>query len=517
MIICLLHPRHTSIGSRIPQEHLPPYGLLSIAGPLIDAGHEVSLVNADRLDLTVVETASAVEKSCADAILIGHSGSSSVHPEVETLLPELRRSNPTAQIIYGGVFPSYHWKEVLENCPDVDVIVRGEGEVTAKLLMERLAEGRSITDLPGIAFRDTSGARATRPAAMIADLDAHRIGWELINHADYSYWGGRRAVILQFSRGCPHLCTYCGQRGFWTRWRHRNPEAFAAEIARLHREEGVDLINLADENPTSSRRMWKRFLDAMITQNVPVTIIGSTRASDIVRDADILHLYKKAGVLRFLLGLDGTSDQTLDAVRKGSDRTIDAQAIRLLRNHGMIGLCTFCVGFEEERDSDYLAIMRQLLRYDPDQVMSVYATPHQWSPFYNEVRHRRVIQPDTRLWDYKHQVLETRHVPPWRVFLWVKLIELRLQARPTALWRTFLHPDPEMRHAMQWYARMGRKVFFREVLQFLFREKRLKTGPRLEEFMADGFMQIDENMHEKPSGRHRAGTGRHIPELPNRS
>ena len=34
-----------------------------------------------------------------------------------------------------------------------------------------------------------------------------------------------------------------------------------------------------------------------------------------------------------------------------------------------------------------------------------------------------MIQTDTRLWDYKHQVLATRHVPPWRVLLWVKFIE----------------------------------------------------------------------------------------------
>ena len=92
--------------------------------------------------------------------------------------------------------------------------------------------------------------RATSPAPVIADLDAYRIGWELIDHARYSYWGGMRAVVVQFSRGCPHLCNYCGQRGFWTRWRHRDPVSFAEELARLHREHGVEVINFADENPT---------------------------------------------------------------------------------------------------------------------------------------------------------------------------------------------------------------------------------------------------------------------------
>ncbi len=103
-----------------------------------------------------------------------------------------------------------------------------------------------------------AAARATAPAAVIRGLDAYRVGWELIDHARYSYWGGLRAVVVQFSRGCPHLCNYCGQRGFWTRWRHRDPVLFAKEIARLHREHGVEVFNLADENPTQSRLAWGR-------------------------------------------------------------------------------------------------------------------------------------------------------------------------------------------------------------------------------------------------------------------
>ena len=47
MNILLINPPHKSIGSRIPKEHLPPLGLLSIGGPLIDAGHNVKLLDAD--------------------------------------------------------------------------------------------------------------------------------------------------------------------------------------------------------------------------------------------------------------------------------------------------------------------------------------------------------------------------------------------------------------------------------------------------------------------------------------
>lgn len=497
MRIVLLNPPHTAIGSRIPQEHLPPLGLLAIGGPLIDAGHRLHLVNADLAPMTDAQILARISACAPEAVLIGHSGSTSAHPTVLRLAPLIRAALPAAHIVYGGVFPTYHWAEILAATPSIDVIVRGEGEVTAPRLIAALAARQDLAQVPSLAFRRDGQPFATPPSPMLADLDQARIGWELIDPSAHSYWGGKRAVVMQFSRGCPHLCTYCGQRGFWTRWRHRDPVRFAAEIARLHREHGVELVNLADENPTSSRRAWKALLEAIIAEDVKVTIIGSTRADDIVRDADILPLYRQAGCLRFLLGLEGTDEATLTTVRKGGSRAKDRQAIRLLRQHGMIGLCTFAVGFEEETDADYWRLLRHLLDYDPDQVMSIYATPHRWTPFFAASAHRRVVTEDLRLWDYKHQVLDMPRVPAWRVFLWVKLIEATLQLRPKALWRILGQRDRDLRHAMRWYTAMGRRVWLHEWGDFLTR--RARPGRTVAEVLGAG--PLPENALARPSGK----------------
>ena len=47
MRILIVNPPHLSIGSRIPREHLPPLGLLCVGGSLIDAGHDVTLLDAE--------------------------------------------------------------------------------------------------------------------------------------------------------------------------------------------------------------------------------------------------------------------------------------------------------------------------------------------------------------------------------------------------------------------------------------------------------------------------------------
>ncbi len=499
MKILLINPPHPAIGSRIPREHLPPLGLLAIGGPLIDAGHEVRLLNCDVGPMPLQETLDEVRKFSPQTVLLGHSGSTSAHPSAMKITRAIRREFPAIWIVYGGVFPTYHWPQIMDQESSVDVVVRGEGEETIVRLIETIENGSALEAVPGIAYREGAPSvqlgraqpgppapppiRATPPSPVIRDLDAFRIGWELIDHARYTYYGKHRAVVAQFSRGCPHRCHYCGQHGFWRSWRHRDPVKFAAELARLHREHGVELVNLADENPTASRTAWKAFLEALIAENVPLILIGTTRAGDIVRDADILHLYRRAGVARFLLGLESTDDSVLRAIRKGSTQAVDREAIRLLRQHGIISMAAWVAGFVDERDRDYWRTLQQLLICDPDQIQALYATPHSWTAFAVQEEEHRVVQTDLGRWDYKHQVLASAHVPPWRVALWVKFIEAACQLRPRALWRLLAHPDPIFRAGMRWYSGIGRRVWIHEIWQWLWHDRRSRTGPSLGEFL----------------------------------
>jgi anaerobic magnesium-protoporphyrin IX monomethyl ester cyclase len=93
-----------------------------------------------------------------------------------------------------------------------------------------------------------------------------------------------------------------------------------------------------------------------------------------------------------------------------------------------------------------------------------------------------VIQTDLSRWDYKHQVLASSGVPPWRVLLWMKLIEAVSQLRPKSLRRLLRHPDPGFRAAMRWYYAIGRKVWPYELWHWLFKDNRTARGPKLAEF-----------------------------------
>src|SRR3954462_8848042 len=156
MRILIVNPPPPSIGSRIPREQLPPLGLLSIGGPLIDAGHDVALLDGEVGPLSHDEVVRRGVGYEPDAMLIGHSGSTSAHPIVVELTRRVRAERPGVRIIYGGVFPTYHFRDVLEHEPQIDIIVRGEGEETARRLVAALERGGGADELSavdGIAFR----------------------------------------------------------------------------------------------------------------------------------------------------------------------------------------------------------------------------------------------------------------------------------------------------------------------------------------------------------------------------
>ena len=492
MRVLLINVPHPAIGSRIPKEQLPPLGLLCIGGPLIDDGHHVELIDAEFGPMTLEQIVTATCQIAPDLVLFGHSGSSSGHPVIAATAKAVAQAMPSVRIVYGGVHPTYFHREILRDEPYVYAVVRGEGEETIRLLVQALEKGTSLADIDGIAFRRAGEPFAPPPARVIADLDQYRIGWELVDLRRYSYWGGKRAVVIQFSRGCPHLCNYCGQRGFWTRWRHRNPVLLAREIAELHREHGVEVFNFADENPSAGRKAWKAFLEALIAEDISVTLVGSTRADDIVRDADILHLYKAAGFERFLLGMENTDEATLKLIRKGGTTTSDREAVRLLRKHNILSMATWVSGFDDQTDADLLRGLRQLISYDPDQIQALYVTPHRWTPYFQLAGERKVVQIDKTRWDYKHQVLAMSRLPPWRLFLWVKFIEAAAQLRPRALMRLAWNSDPKIRHAIRWYYRMGRRVWIHEIANFIFRDRYGSDGRTLTEFLGEP-QHLEEN------------------------
>jgi anaerobic magnesium-protoporphyrin IX monomethyl ester cyclase len=135
------------------------------------------------------------------------------------------------------------------------------------------------------------------------------------------------------------------------------------------------------------------------------------------------------------------------------------------------------VGFEEERFRTYWQSLRQLLYYDPDLLNAMYVTPHSWTSFHRDNLDRPVVQRDQSKWDYRHQVLGTRHLRPWQIFFMVKATEAIIQLRPRGLLRLLFYWDKAQRRALRWCYRYAGRVWFAEIWEFLFRSAAQKDMP----------------------------------------
>jgi anaerobic magnesium-protoporphyrin IX monomethyl ester cyclase len=471
MKVTIINPPYQTITSNWGVGHQVPLGLLMVGGALLDAGHDVTLLDAEALRLDADHVAEEVRRRRPDVVMTGHAGSTPAHPVCMAMFDAIKRACPGVVCVYGGVYPTYHDEQILAGHPVVDAIIRGEGEATAVALLDALAAA-DLSDVDGLTYRRGDIVVRTPDRVSIRGLDEHRVGWELIDDWDrYQCFGRGRAAIVQLSRGCPHRCTYCGQHGFWKRWRHRDPERLADEIAWLHREHGVRFVTLADENPTTLPEVWLGFLEAMARRSVDVEFFATIRATDIVRDAAAIDLYRRAGLRYVLMGIDTTDPDVIEQIRKRSTTQDDLTACALLREHGIHPIIGHIVGFGDETWTDLRRAGRALAMYDGDYLNAMYATPHSWTAFARESADRAVVQEDLRRWDYRNQVLAQQHLRPWQLFLGVKWLELRFHLRPRRLWRLLLDHDRRRRHEAWWTHWHTGLVWLMEIVEFVGRTR----------------------------------------------
>jgi anaerobic magnesium-protoporphyrin IX monomethyl ester cyclase len=459
--------------------HQLPLGLLMIGGPLLDAGHDVRLIDAARAHLSDDETVRQAALWEAQVAMIAHVGSTAAHPACLGLMRRLKIALPRIVTIYGGVHPTYHYREILAAHPEVDVIVRGEGEAAALELVAALSQRRptslsshaplaqvELSGIAGIAYYRNGVTTVTGPRAPIVDLDAARVGWELIGDWDrYQGFGLGRAAVVQFSRGCPHTCTYCGQWMFWKRWRYRDPVRFADEVEWLHRVHGVRFFWLADENPTTIKEIWRKALEELAARKLDIGLCASIRAQDIVRDADLLPLYKSAGFLYVLMGVETVTNETLDRIHKAMSVDDAYRAVRLLRQHSIMSIVDYIFGLEEETPRTIWRGLRGLDRYDGDFVNALYLTPHAWTPLGHALKDAPVVERDVAHWDYRHQVLAVKRLTPTQLFVGVKVVELLFHLHPRRLLRVLTARDLRLRHQLRFSLWHTAVVFAYEVAE----------------------------------------------------
>jgi anaerobic magnesium-protoporphyrin IX monomethyl ester cyclase len=469
--VVLINPARHFIANEHGLGYLIPLGLVCIGGPLIDAGFTVKLIDHDLYGWTYQRLIQEISDFKADYILLGHSGSTAAHKTAVRTIKAIHEKLPHLRVVYGGVYPSYADRVVMTECEEIDAIVRGEGEETILGLLRTWEQTNDLGYVDGVTWRNGEEIIVNRSRSPIKNLDEYRPGWELVDWPRYSMFGFKQAAGLQFSRGCTLTCVYCGQWMFWKKWRHRSPQNIVEQLKILANQCGVKIVWFADENFAADREVAKQILELIAEANLELSLNLNMTAADVVRDADLIPLYKQAGVDYIVMGIETLKDDVVTNIRKNNPFEISKQAVRLLRENNIVSPTNIIYGLEEESWKTIFEKFKGLLELDSDILNAMYLTPHFWTAQGKATQAYDVIQIDQDKWSYRNQVLATRHLPPLGLFLGVKLTEIFFHLRPKALRRLFFASDERylqiMRHSM-W---VGIKVVLAEIFEFFFETK----------------------------------------------
>jgi len=469
--VVLINPARHFIANAQGLGYLIPLGLVCIGGPLIDAGFSVKLIDHDLYGWSLPKLIQEIADFQADYILLGHSGSTAAHKTALRTIKAIHQKIPHLRVVYGGVYPSYAHRVVMTECEEIDVIVRGEGEQTVVDLIRAWEQTNDLSHVDGVTWRKADEIIVNRSRMPIKNLDDYYPGWELVDWPRYSMFGFKRAAGLQFSRGCTLTCTYCGQWMFWKKWRHRSPENVMEQLKILKNQYGVKIVWFADENFAADRDLAKQTLEMLAEANIGLSLNLNMTAADVVRDADLIPLYKRAGVDYIVMGIETLKDNVVTNIRKNNPFEISKEAVRLLRENHIISLTNIIYGLEEESWGAIFEKFKGLLELDSDILNAMYLTPHFWTAQGKSTDPYQVIQSDQDKWSYRNQVLATRYLKPFELFLGVKLTETLFHLRPKAIKRWMIGKDKRylqiMRHSM-W---VGIKVVLAEIFEFIFQTK----------------------------------------------
>jgi anaerobic magnesium-protoporphyrin IX monomethyl ester cyclase len=389
MRICLIHPNYHSGGAEIAG-NWPPAWVAYLTGSLRAAGFDdIHFIDAMTNDLSQGQLRVKLAELQPHVI-----GTTAITPSIyvaEETLQLAREVVPDAVTILGGIHATFMYRQVLSEAPHIDLIVRGEGEEIIVDVMRAIEEGRLREDrrkIKGLAFLDGEEIVATPAASTVKNIDGITPDWSMLEWEKYIYVPlGVRVAIPNMARGCPFTCSFCSQWKFWRDYRVRDPIKVVDEIEELVEKHDVGFFILADEEPTINRKKFIQFCEELIARDLPQRIQWgiNTRVTDIMRDKELLPLYRKAGLVHVSLGTEAAAQMKLDQFNKETKVADNKEAIRLLREADIFVEAQFIVGLDNETPETLEETFQMAWDWQPDLANWAMYTPWPFTPLFQEL------------------------------------------------------------------------------------------------------------------------------------
>jgi radical SAM superfamily enzyme YgiQ (UPF0313 family) len=253
--------------------------------------------------------------------------------------------NPEIVTMMGGPHVSFDAENTLAAYPEIDLIVRGEGEQTIAELMPRLKDRNAWPGIKGITFRQNGRLVVTPQREFIDDIDTLPLpARHLLPLSRYQALGYPISIIT--SRGCPYSCIFCqGRRMVGKKVRKRSVARIVDEIEQIL-SYGINRINVADDLFASDKTRVTEVCGEIKKRDLSFTWSAFARVDTV--DRETLKIMKETGCDSVSFGVESGNPEMLKRIRKNITLDQVRQAVRLCNDAGMIAHTSFVVGLPGE-------------------------------------------------------------------------------------------------------------------------------------------------------------------------
>jgi radical SAM superfamily enzyme YgiQ (UPF0313 family) len=348
------------------QEHAN-LGLGYLAAVLRRQGYAVHIFDFEQ-DADVI--LAAVRR--VDPVLVGFSLIFQFYiRRFQSLMAHLRQHGVTCHFTMGGHFPSLSQRETLMLAPELDSVVRFEGEMTLLEMVDRLGTGEDWRDIRGIAYRRGDEVVDTPLRPLIHDLDD--LPHPVREGARTNMVLGRRVVPLLASRGCARTCSFCSIHMFYRSApgrvvRTRRPAEVVREMRELYDETDATIFLFQDDDFPLYGPVWRRwtseFLGELDRQGLVGRAIWKINCRADAVDRALFAEMREAGLYLVYIGLESGSDAGLETLHKQITVAQNVRAIDTLKELGLLfdfGFMMFDPSTTFETVRENVAFLRRIV------------------------------------------------------------------------------------------------------------------------------------------------------------
>jgi anaerobic magnesium-protoporphyrin IX monomethyl ester cyclase len=261
--------------------------------------------------------------------------------EFADLITYLRQNGVSAHITMGGHFPTLEPHGTLKTIPELDTIVRHEGEYTLLELFHHVDQPDYWEHIKGIVYRDNGTVRINPPRPLIQDLDS--LPYPLRSDRPRTHRGLGMCSALT-SRGCYSDCSFCSIQQFYReapgpRRRSRSPCHVAGEMEHLFFNHGIRIFIFKDDDLCTRGRKQRQWIEDFALElkkrGIADQILWriSCRVDEV--DTEIVEILKDVGLACLYLGIESGSNRGLKTFNKHYTVNDIHRALDILSKVGM--------------------------------------------------------------------------------------------------------------------------------------------------------------------------------------